>query len=523
MRYFLYARKSSEDKNRQVQSIDDQRRVLSEVASCRGMEVVDVIVDEKSAKSPGRSGFVSMLRRIQSGEASGVLCWKLDRLSRNPKDSGDLAWLLQSGLIQEIVTPDKTYGSEDNSILMGVEFGAATQVVRDLSKNVMRGMDSKREKGWMPNKAPIGYKNEVMGIKGAKRILPDERLFPVIQHLWQRILKDRPTLAELYRYMQEQSPIYADGRVMAFSSFDRVFKNPFYCGLFRSKGERHVGKHKAMITLEEFEKAQTILSGKTKLRQNALQFDFKGLFKCGHCDAVITAEQHEKLVKKTQERKKFKYYRCAHRKVKTDCREKPVSEKAVEEYVMHQIDQLNLPPEILEFGLGQIQLEAARDESVETVRQKQLKAEIQAVTKRIQAMRSNMAEESDASIRVDIKREMTECEVKRHGLEQDLKKELDSLKNPYEEITNMLQLMLVLKDRFINGTSDDRKEVVRGLGSNWKIEGQKLHYLPHFVPLAIRKVKNLHSSDLRPFEPTNSLTDERKTVPLAMMSTVWSG
>ena len=95
MKYFLYARKSTEDKKKQIQSIDDQIRVMSEIAKEKHLEIVDTITDEKTAKSPGRKGFTKMIERIQEGEAEGILCWKLDRLARNMIDGGNVIWLLQ--------------------------------------------------------------------------------------------------------------------------------------------------------------------------------------------------------------------------------------------------------------------------------------------------------------------------------------------------------------------------------------------------------------------------------------------
>lgn len=38
-----------------------------------------------------------MLERIEKGEAEGILCWQINRLSRNPVDGGKLSWLLQKG------------------------------------------------------------------------------------------------------------------------------------------------------------------------------------------------------------------------------------------------------------------------------------------------------------------------------------------------------------------------------------------------------------------------------------------
>ena len=174
LKYFLYARKSSESEDRQVQSIEDQVKVLTELAKRVGLNVIDTITESKSAKDPDiRPGFSKMIEKIKKGEANGILCWKIDRLTRNPVEEGTIKWLLQKGIIQSVQTYEKEYLPEDNIILMGVESGMANQYILDLSKNVKRGSKSKAEKGWRPGYAPLGYKNDLIN----HTIIKDESRF----------------------------------------------------------------------------------------------------------------------------------------------------------------------------------------------------------------------------------------------------------------------------------------------------------------------------------------------------------
>src|SRR5690606_18832886 len=100
MKYFIYARKSSEDKNKQIASIDDQIAEMRKVAEILGLEIIGTFSESKSAKKPNnRDGFNEMVRRIHKGEANGIVTWKLDRLARNPVDAGTIKWMLQEGVI----------------------------------------------------------------------------------------------------------------------------------------------------------------------------------------------------------------------------------------------------------------------------------------------------------------------------------------------------------------------------------------------------------------------------------------
>ena len=80
-----------------------------------------------------------MLKRLHKKEAEGVLCWKLDRLARNPIDGASIIWAMKQYGIK-IYTPSQTYSHQDeNTILLYIEFGIAQKYIDDLSKNVKRG------------------------------------------------------------------------------------------------------------------------------------------------------------------------------------------------------------------------------------------------------------------------------------------------------------------------------------------------------------------------------------------------
>ncbi len=75
-KYFLYARKSTDDKDKQIHSIQDQVTVLRKLAKKEGFNIVQEFEERQTAKVPGRPIFSDMLRRIEKGEAQGILCWE---------------------------------------------------------------------------------------------------------------------------------------------------------------------------------------------------------------------------------------------------------------------------------------------------------------------------------------------------------------------------------------------------------------------------------------------------------------
>ena len=64
MKYFLYARKSTDTEDKQVLSIQSQLNEVREFAKKQDLEVVREFQEARTAKSPGRPIFNEMIKRI---------------------------------------------------------------------------------------------------------------------------------------------------------------------------------------------------------------------------------------------------------------------------------------------------------------------------------------------------------------------------------------------------------------------------------------------------------------------------
>src|SRR3989338_4958176 len=93
-KYFLYARKSSEDDDKQVMSIEAQLFELREFARKENLEILEELQESKSAKKPGREKFSEMISRIESMDGAGILAWHPDRLPRTSIDCGSISYFV---------------------------------------------------------------------------------------------------------------------------------------------------------------------------------------------------------------------------------------------------------------------------------------------------------------------------------------------------------------------------------------------------------------------------------------------
>ena len=340
-RYFLYARKSSESEDRQVQSIEDQISSLKKL----GVHIVEVLPESRSAKRPDiRPVFKNMLERIKKGEAEGILCWQYNRLSRNPVDNGTISWLLQEGIIKSIRTMEREYLPTDNVLLLSVEGGVANQFILDLSKNVKRGIAGKIDRGELPGLAPTGYINDLY----THTIIPDPERFHLIRKCWDLMLTGAYSPSQILDKLNNEWGFTTfkrkriGGKPLALSGLYKVFNNAFYAGLLPHKGQIRQGTHKEMVTLEEFEKVQELMGRSGKPRPKTKKIALTGLFVCRTCRGMMTGETKQKKTKKGKIHE-YTYYHCSRRKKDIKC----LFASVTHDELIDQIDKYLIPFDII--------------------------------------------------------------------------------------------------------------------------------------------------------------------------------
>jgi site-specific DNA recombinase len=383
-KYFIYARKSSESDEKQVQSIEDQTLIMQGIARSYGLNIIETISESKTAKEPnGRPEFEKMLQRIRNGEASGILCWKIDRLSRNPIDSAQIQWMLQKETITSIRTPDRDYRPEDNALLLSVESSMANQYIRDLSKNVKRGLQSKINKGWMPCSAPLGYLNTKTEIRGENYIIKDPQRFTLIRNAWELMLSGNYSAAQILHKLNNEWGFLTrktkkvGGRPMGKSTLYDIFTNQFYIGIIPYRGLFTQGKHDPMITIEEFDRVQFLLGRHGKPRPTRHDYAYNGKIECGECSGFISATFKEKLLKTSGLLQPYTLYycTCARRKGEKCLQRHYTNSTLIDEEVERKLDTLTIMPEFLNWALEIIE-ESKSEENLDksNIYESQMKA-----------------------------------------------------------------------------------------------------------------------------------------------------
>src|SRR3989344_4440805 len=160
-KFFLYARKSTEDEERQVMSIEAQLAELVEFAKRENILISETFIESKSAKKPGREVFNVMMAEVQqSKEPIGLIAWHPDRLARNSIDGGQIIYSIDIEKIVSLRFPTFWFEPTPQGLFMlQVAFGQSKYYSDNLSENVKRGVRQKLRRGEWPTKAPFGYVN----------------------------------------------------------------------------------------------------------------------------------------------------------------------------------------------------------------------------------------------------------------------------------------------------------------------------------------------------------------------------
>jgi len=194
VKFFIYARKSTDDEERQMLSIEAQLAELREYATSEGLTVTREFIESRTAKTPRRPIFNDMLTRIESGEASGLLAWHPDRLARNRSDGAHIIHLVDSKQLSELRFPKFWFeDTPQGKFLLSIAFSQSAYYVDALAVNIRRGMRQKLRRGEFPGKPPIGYL-EAGGIEPPSAMEPPQllRACPVFAVSSSRLPAGRP-------------------------------------------------------------------------------------------------------------------------------------------------------------------------------------------------------------------------------------------------------------------------------------------------------------------------------------------
>ncbi len=523
--YFIYCRKSSETEDRQVLSIESQTNELTALAKRLNLPTEKIFTEAQSAKEPGRPVFNAMMKRVYKGEVKGVICWKLDRLARNPIDGAAVIWALKQNGI-EIMTPNQTYRQgDDNTILMYIEFGMAQKYIDDLSRNVKRGNKTKLEKGEWLGIAPIGYLNYTDPLTKENTLIVDKERFPLIRRMWDLLLTRSYPVRQIVDIannkwgLRTRKTRRLGGRPISLSAGYKIFTNPFYCGLMiRSEGE-FVHRYKKMVTHGEFDRVQIILGRQGKPRRKTHEFAFTGMIRCGECGCLITAEDKIKINKGNGKIHDYTYYHCTKRKREVKCSQPYLEARELEKQIDNYLKKIQISEKFKTWAISYLRSRNDNEIGDRTARYKNL----QEVYNQSQKALDNLTQMRYREMLTDEEYTRERSRLKLEMMK--IKENLDDTEHRAESWLSLSEKVFDYachaRERFKQGDLKTKKQLLEALGSNLILKGKELRLdfkKPFFI---IEKGLNAVSAKKLRLEPLNYAVVKPKNEVLATQITRW--
>lgn len=345
IKYCLYARKSTEQEDKQALSIESQVREMISLAEREGLEIVEIKRESHSSKEVGqRPVYNELISEIRQGKFNGILTWAPDRLARNAGDLGSVVDLMDQKHLIEIRTYGQKFTNNPNEKFLLMILGSQAKLENDNKMvNVKRGLRARCEMGLWPSVPPTGYLSHSDRNKKCEVVLDPQRS-NVIKQIYEKVAHDGWSGRKLFYWLKDDIRFRTkNGKPLTLSNIYIILKSTFYYGEFeypKGGGQWYVGKHEPIITKDLYNQVQNKITNEHAVRTQDKEFAFTRMITCGLCGSGVTADEKFKKLKDGSIAR-YVYYGCTKFKDK-NCPCGYVREEELIEQLANILDVVSL-------------------------------------------------------------------------------------------------------------------------------------------------------------------------------------
>lgn len=321
--YVKYLRKSRFDRDYADLSIEETLKrheaILDKLASDRGFYVAKTYYEVVSGESiAARPEVQKLLEEVNAGIYAGVLVVDVERLARgNGADQAYISQVFQfSGT--KIITPMKTYDPSNEFDEEYFEFGLfmSRREYKTINRRLIRGRESSASEGkYLGSIAPYGYDRKKLENEKGYTLTEKPEEAEVVRKIFSMYTSYNGTKI-IANALNDSGVPTRHGELWTYSTVAGILANPVYIGKIRRgwckqtkslvNGEvrkkiKHLrnmedytlypGLHPALISEEQFQRAQEIRAEKHPGRKVKDEFElqnaFAGLIYCACCGKRI--------------------------------------------------------------------------------------------------------------------------------------------------------------------------------------------------------------------------------------------
>ncbi len=339
MNAVIYARYSSASQTEQ--SIEGQLRVCREYAEHNGYTVVHEYIDRAmTGTNDCRPNFLQMIEDAQKKQFEFIICYKLDRFSRNHYDSVFYKHKLQQYGVKVLSAMEAISDTQEGKLIESILEVMAEMYSTDLSQKVKRGLKESALKGTFTG-GHILYGYKVVD----KRVVIDNEKAPAIKYFFEEYAAGK-TKKKIVTELNAKGYTTHNGKKITINSFQSTLSNRKYIGENVFNGIVSENSYPAIIDKETFDKVQERLKERAFAPARAkakIEYLLSGKAFCGHCGTQLVGISG---TSKTGD--KHHYYACARRYKLHDCNKTNTRKDELENFVVERTLEHVLSPECAE-------------------------------------------------------------------------------------------------------------------------------------------------------------------------------
>lgn len=418
----IYARYSSN--NQTEQSIEGQIRVCREYAQRNNLAVAGTYIDRATTgTNDNREQFQKMLKDSDKKAWDYVLCYKLDRFSRNKYEMAIHRKHLKDNGVKILSTMENIPETPEGVLLESLLEGMNQYYSEELSQKTKRGLRETRIKGnYMGGPINYGYsiKHENVGDQTVSKVVINEDEAPILLHIFEAYAAGN-RIPDIARELDDKG-ITNRGNPFTVNSIYFILQQEKYTGVYNFNGETFTHIYPAIIPKELFQIVRKRID-KNKTGKHVIGVDYilMGKCFCGYCGHKLRSAAGT-----TTDGTILRYYRCPYSKKDPDCHNKSVRKEVLEEIVTNVLAEELTKPDNLKFLIGKVfELYCENQDGSDLHRyEKELAATDKAIKNILAAIEEGIFTPST-------KQRLTELEEKKIRLEQAITIESAKEKNMF--------------------------------------------------------------------------------------------
>jgi DNA invertase Pin-like site-specific DNA recombinase len=346
MKCAIYTRVSTDNQaEKEFSSCEAQEeKIKAFIKSQNNWEVFKVFSDAGyTGANLNRPGLQELLRDIKEGKINIVLVYKIDRLTRSPKDFYQLIEFFEKYKVDFISITERFDTSTPAGRLLRNIMLTFAQFERELaSERTKDKMLERAKKGmWNGGIVPYGYKKE------NKKLVINSKEAEIVKLIYE-IYTTTGSLFQVYEKLKQKEIKDRQGKIFSKGAIYYILRNIVYTGRLKYGGSIYQGIHKPIISEDLFNLAQQIHKGKIRKLRVYKDYLFGGLVVCKECGSKMTSCFSNKI--KENKLKRYYYYRCTST-FKRDwnaCSTRQVNATRLEDYVFDNLNRISLDKNYIE-------------------------------------------------------------------------------------------------------------------------------------------------------------------------------